>query len=713
VVLYQNGVGYFERTGTVEGETLSMHFASHEVDDVLGTLTVLDVRGGETVTTASVPARAEGEDTVRLDLRFPDARARELMVSYAVPTPAWRAVYRVVLPERGSDRATFQVWALVHNASAEPWDRVALTLATRAPFSFAVDLRTPMFMPRPDVTGTMVTPVLSGAVSADRGTTMGFGEDADGDGVTNENDMCPSAPEDRDGFEDEDGCPDTDNDHDRIADRYDRCPNDPETYNGMEDDDGCPDRGGVVVTESNAVILDKIYFATRAAEVDERNQPILEAIAATLIGNPQITRVHIAGHTASDEPDGWGLSAERAGAVRAALIELGVAPARLVAEPFAATQPVDARETAEARERNRRVEFHIDVEAPPPSTWAITTGSTLASSASAAEVHGPEGDVRFDLASSVSVPAHSSTLVTLFSGPLQGSAVLLYRPDDTASGSLLHPYLAAEIRLPSDLTLVPGAVAIYAGGTFAGEGLIDHAEPGELATIPFGLDETTRIEARAHEATEPVCIVSAMGESLRVEDRRVLTTTYALDPGSDAPAVLVLHHPRRRGSEPRDLPPRAEIRTGELVLGVPLTGGTASTFDVVESSTSERTVSVLSVHAEVLTSYLDGSELDAATDALLRNALLHRAELETAQVALNALRAELSDAATRTAELRANVRSVTSAELRRTLTERLREAASASERLAAQIATSSARVTELRVALTESLAGLRITARTE
>ncbi len=702
VVLYQNGVGYFERRGTTTEGALSMTFASHEVDDVLSTLTVLDAAGGETVGSASVPARADGEGDVRLDLRFVDQRSRSLIVSYAVPTPAWRAAYRIVLPEHPGERATFQAWALVHNASAEPWERVALSLATRAPFSFAVDLRTPQFVPRPDVTGHMVTPVLSGAVHADRGA----GGDEDGDGVADVRDVCPAAPEDRDGFEDEDGCPDPDDDGDRIADRDDRCPREPETYNGTEDEDGCPDRGRVVISEDAIQILEQIYFADRSAEIDERSQPVIDAVAATLIGNPQITGVRIAGHTAPGEPDAWALSAERAGAVRAALIASGVDSSRLVAEAFAATQPIDPRATADALERNRRVEFHLEAEAP--AGGAITAGAALSSTASDAAVRGPEGDVRFELSAPVTVPAHSSALVTLFSTPVDGSEVLLYRPDASAFGSALHPYRAAEITIPSELTLIAGTAAVYARGTFVGEGLIDHAEPGERSTIPFGLDETTTIEVRAQDATEPVRIVSAAGDSLRVEDRRVRTTTYAIDPGGDAPSLLVLHHPRQPGTEPRDLPPRAELRANLLVLGVPITAGTASTFEVAETSSTIRVVSVLRTDVAMLTAYLDGSAIDPAIAGVLRGALRHREALETAQTSLDALRSELADAGSRTAELRANLRSVTSADLRRALAERLREAAATSERLSSQIATVSAQVTALRVALAESLAGLRI-----
>ncbi|HEY4183663.1 MAG TPA: thrombospondin type 3 repeat-containing protein, partial [Polyangia bacterium] len=65
--------------------------------------------------------------------------------------------------------------------------------------------------------------------------------DADGDGVSDDDDLCPTVPEDRDGFEDTDGCPDPDNDRDGIPDAADKCPDQPEDKDGFEDQDGCPD----------------------------------------------------------------------------------------------------------------------------------------------------------------------------------------------------------------------------------------------------------------------------------------------------------------------------------------------------------------------------------------------------------------------------------------------------------------------------------------
>ncbi len=66
--------------------------------------------------------------------------------------------------------------------------------------------------------------------------------DNDADGVPDAVDLDPLSPEDLDGFEDEDGVPDLDNDRDGIADWRDMCPDDAEDFDGFEDRDGCPDR---------------------------------------------------------------------------------------------------------------------------------------------------------------------------------------------------------------------------------------------------------------------------------------------------------------------------------------------------------------------------------------------------------------------------------------------------------------------------------------
>jgi uncharacterized protein (TIGR03382 family) len=65
--------------------------------------------------------------------------------------------------------------------------------------------------------------------------------DSDGDGLVDPKDRCPHEPEDKDGFEDQDGCVDPDNDKDGVRDTQDSCISEPEDTDDFDDADGCPD----------------------------------------------------------------------------------------------------------------------------------------------------------------------------------------------------------------------------------------------------------------------------------------------------------------------------------------------------------------------------------------------------------------------------------------------------------------------------------------
>jgi outer membrane protein OmpA-like peptidoglycan-associated protein len=66
--------------------------------------------------------------------------------------------------------------------------------------------------------------------------------DGDGDGLLDSQDKCILEPEDADGFEDSDGCPDRDNDGDSFSDAEDKCPLEAEDVDAFQDEDGCPDK---------------------------------------------------------------------------------------------------------------------------------------------------------------------------------------------------------------------------------------------------------------------------------------------------------------------------------------------------------------------------------------------------------------------------------------------------------------------------------------
>jgi OmpA-OmpF porin, OOP family len=74
---------------------------------------------------------------------------------------------------------------------------------------------------------------------------LGFGmrfvsHDQDHDGIDDDRDACPDLPEDFDGYEDADGCPEVDNDQDGIVDGEDACPLVPGVPSPDPRKNGCP-----------------------------------------------------------------------------------------------------------------------------------------------------------------------------------------------------------------------------------------------------------------------------------------------------------------------------------------------------------------------------------------------------------------------------------------------------------------------------------------
>jgi hypothetical protein len=106
--------------------------------------------------------------------------------------------------------------------------------------------------------------------------------DSDGDGVPNNRDKCMIVGEDKDGFDDADGCPDDDNDGDRHADGEDKCVTEAEDPDGFEDEDGCPeldnDGDGIADLQDRFCPLDKEDGAapqpTDGCPVDKRDSDV-------------------------------------------------------------------------------------------------------------------------------------------------------------------------------------------------------------------------------------------------------------------------------------------------------------------------------------------------------------------------------------------------------------------------------------------------------
>jgi outer membrane protein OmpA-like peptidoglycan-associated protein len=179
-------------------------------------------------------------------------------------------------------------------------------------------------------------------------------QDSDGDGYWDDQDSCPQQA-----GVDPDGCPIGDSDGDGLFDDVDKCVSEPETDNGFQDDDGCPDELPDEVKRFTGNIKG-ITFDTNKATIRRDSIPVLDEAVRILLQYPDI-RIEIAGHTDNQgkHDHNMQLSKDRADSVKSYLVGMGVADDRVETVGRGPDVPIDSNETKPGRANNRRIEFRM------------------------------------------------------------------------------------------------------------------------------------------------------------------------------------------------------------------------------------------------------------------------------------------------------------------------------------------------------------------
>jgi hypothetical protein len=140
VVVYRNGIAYFERTAHLEGDSLRLAVPADKVDDFLKSLTVVDAKTGEPAPIA-YPTSGQPNESGLIDMKIAltGPSSHDLRLSYVTEAPSWKPSYRLQLGKDG--KVSVQAWAIVDNTSGEDWQNVQLGVGSSSALSFRFDLR--------------------------------------------------------------------------------------------------------------------------------------------------------------------------------------------------------------------------------------------------------------------------------------------------------------------------------------------------------------------------------------------------------------------------------------------------------------------------------------------------------------------------------------------------------------------------------------------
>lgn len=206
--------------------------------------------------------------------------------------------------------------------------------------------------------------------------TVGCPMDDDKDGVINEDDKCPDVP----GLPAFNGCPDSDGDG--ITDAEDKCPlkAGPVEGQGCPDSDGdsvydhldvCPATPGIVENKGCPEIKEEVKEKIRLAAKGiffESGKDIIKSesfenldVLAEIMKEYKEAKVIIEGHTDNqgEDADNLVLSQKRTESVKSYLVSQGIEESRMSAIGYGESKPVADNATAKGRAFNRRVDFKL------------------------------------------------------------------------------------------------------------------------------------------------------------------------------------------------------------------------------------------------------------------------------------------------------------------------------------------------------------------
>ncbi|HSO73536.1 MAG TPA: hypothetical protein VLU47_01765 [Blastocatellia bacterium] len=179
---------------------------------------------------------------------------------------------------------------------------------------------------------------------------------------------------------------------------------------------------------------------------------------------------------------------------------------------------------------------------PSPEIGVAIAGedSGVEAAATGAEV----GDLfEYRIDQPITVRRDSSALIPILQTRMEGERVSIYNESVRRD----RPMGGMRLKNTSALTLEGGSLTVIDGDAYAGEALLDRLKPGEERFISFALDLGTLVTARSNADREPASQVRVINGVFEAHYYQTDKKTYTITNQTDKPRTLYIEHPIRTG----------------------------------------------------------------------------------------------------------------------------------------------------------------------
>ncbi len=618
VVVYRNGIAYYERKASVDSDKLTMKVPADKVDDFLKSLTVADAKTGLPLPVSfPAPGQQSADGQVEMTIQLPDKTHRDILLTYVTEAPAWKPSYRVMVSDAG--KVDLQGWAVVDNTSGEDWNAVKVGVGSSSALSFRFDLHSIRLVHRETLQSQDTfakAPPLGGSLIASAGdeTIVAQMDDAEilreagHPDVAMETIAMAKAPRD-------------------VAMRREMAKAESRSNHAVGGLEGPMAAQGFMRVAPSAAPAPQYKMAGKDAAANEEQR--LRSLADSLKGKK--SNIVIEGYANGGEADANDKALDRANLLRNQLIERGVAPAQLQAV---------ARGVVAGQKAGVRL-----VEQKNTADGAKTPDDNGA----------PVGESHFESGTPMTVLKGTSAMVSVVQGAANGEVVYLYDAEG-AHGDAKYAFRSVRFINPTNSTLETGPVTVYGSGRFIGEGLTDPIPPGATAVVPFALDRQVVVDRDGSTGDRISKLVKLNRGALTAEVMHQKTTKLKITNRLGTATTVLVRHNVARGWNITKSPKIVEKFGDSHLFGMEIGPHESKTIEIEEATPLTRTVDLRTpMGLDLVKVWIDSAK--DAPDAVkgLKQVLQFHTDMAKATETIESLRERAEEYRNRLDELHAQL----------------------------------------------------------
>ncbi|MBZ5689061.1 MAG: DUF4139 domain-containing protein [Acidobacteriia bacterium] len=301
---------------------------------------------------------------------------------------------------------------------------------------------------------------------------------------------------------------------------------------------------------------------------------------------------------------------------------------------------------------------------PPPHPDATEIAESLEEGTTVGQTQELGDLFEYKLKDRVTIRKNQSALVPILQTRIDAERVSLWNP---SQDSVLR---ALWIDNNSNLTLDGGSFNVLEGDAFAGEGLMDAIKPGEKRLLSYAADLGLLVDAKQKNENQRVTrIVIAHGAMTQSTQERQ-EETYTVRNRDTSPRVLILEHPARAGWKLADDETPAESTASFHRFRVAIEPKTTKTLTVKEYRPVSNRWMLTGITDNELKLFLDQKMINPEVENALRSIVTKKNAIVVLDAVIAGRRAQVTNISDDQQRVRENMKALKGSAEEKALIER-------------------------------------------